>query len=791
MKKAIPVLFIIILFLCLPQETIALEQTDSAAVQAESGRGLACLSEVMTKNKAAFQDPDGDFSDWVEIRNTAGRDLDLEGWSLSKNGGKRIWVFPSCTLQAGSQIVVFAARKDSAGSALCTGFALSDGDRISLCDRNGTPVSFCSIKTDRSDYSLASDDTGCWTTTPYPTPGEPNSAEGYERAASARRPAGPLVINEVCVDNFTFFYQEPLGYSDWVELKNISSETVDLSQFCLSDNLDSPDLYRLSGTLPPGGFLVILCNKESSLSSSAEFQMAPFSLNAENEQLYLSTIRGELIDYASLREIPYKGTYGRVPGQEGFFYLRQESPGLENSSGERRVSAVPTLEGRDGLFENVSSVSVTLTAPGEIRYTLDGSRPTDSSVYYSGPITLTETTVLRAVCIEQGALPSRPVTFTYLLNEGHTLPVVSLASDDRDSFQEMYINGLKGIEIPGNIAWYEGKHSFSLGCGIKMHGDTSLVLPKKNMSVRFRGSYGAEQLDYDLFDGGVTTFTNLLLRAGQDQSNTIVRNEACYSLTDDFTDAVVSERFQYCVLYINGIYKGIYALMEKPNEAFYASLHGIEKKDVKMEEASVFHGSLYTDAFANLYSDMKKEENFQPFASVLDLESLADWSILEGTFGNYDLAEGNLRYAQDAANGGKWQLILYDLDCAFYSTDFCMNNVLTYGSQVSMVNAKLLENPAYRKLFLSRAGEAFRSVLTQENICRKLDELAAVVAPEVERDSAFSGMTYSSWQEHLDSLKNRIRSGWTELCVERICDFCKVTPKERKLYFSNLPDLTP
>ena len=151
MKKSILSLFILLFFLCLPLDAFALEEPASVPLQAESGRGLACLSEVMTKNKAAFRDPDGDFSDWVEIRNTAGRNIDLEGWSLSKIGGKNVWVFPSCPLQEGEYLVVFAARKESAGSALCTGFALSDGDRISLCDRNGTPVSLCSMETDRSD----------------------------------------------------------------------------------------------------------------------------------------------------------------------------------------------------------------------------------------------------------------------------------------------------------------------------------------------------------------------------------------------------------------------------------------------------------------------------------------------------------------------------------------------------------------------------------------------------------------------------------------------------------------
>ena len=291
MKKTISILLLIFLLLsCLPRESFA--QEDSAPVPEDSepvsemfdsGRGLACLSEVMTKNKATLRDPDGDFSDWVEIRNTAGRDLDLEGWSLSKNGGKSVWVFPSCTLPAEEQIIVFAARKECAGSALYTGFALSDGDRISLCDRNGTPVSLCSIETDRSDYSLAADDAGCWNMTPYPTPGEPNTPEGYASFSAVRHPDGPLVINEVCVDNFTSFYQEPLGYSDWVELKNVSSETVDLSQFCLSDNLDTLNKYTLSGTLSPGSFIVILCDKNSSRFSSKEIQMAPFSLDAENE----------------------------------------------------------------------------------------------------------------------------------------------------------------------------------------------------------------------------------------------------------------------------------------------------------------------------------------------------------------------------------------------------------------------------------------------------------------------------------------------------------------------------
>ena len=771
-------------FICLQARAEEVEEE-----KIPSGLGQACLSEIMTKNKATLRDPDGDFSDWIEIRNTAGRAINLEGWSLSKNGGKSVWSFPSFPLDENGYAIVYAAKKERAGTVLCTGFALSDGDTLTLCDRTGAMVSFCSIGTDKSDWSIASDDSGTWSWTPWPTPGLENSPEGYERFASSVTCVGPLMINEVCVDNFTSFYDETIGYSDWVEVKNISGETLDLSRFCLSDDNNNLKKGTLEGFLSPGERKVFLCDKNGPNLASG-LTTLPFSLNAESEQLYLSTAEGEIIDYAALREIPYKATYGRENGRSGYLYFAQGSPGFDNENGKRRVSALPASPSRIGTYDNTSSLSVSLSGNGKIRYTLDGSLPTAASPLYEAPILISQTTVVRAVSIEDDALPSHALTLPFFLNEGHSLPVVSLTADYPDSFRDMYTNGVKGMELPGALVYCDGEKSFSIGCGIKMHGDTSLVLPKKNMSMRFRGSYGRERLEYDLFGGGVTSFSNLLLRAGQDQSNTIVRNEACYALTSEFSNAVPTERFQYCVVYLNGVYNGIYALMEKPNEDFYGTRLRIDKDDVEMEEASVFHGSLYTDVFSHIYDNsMGKEGFYQVAAQFLDMDSLIDWCILEGCFGNYDLGEGNLRYARNAANGGKWQLVLYDLDCAFLSPEFCMHNVLTYGNQVSTLNAKLMQSAEYRERFLSRAAEAWKDILSRENICRKIDELSAIVAPEVERDSALSGINEMQWREHLSQLKNKLSNGWTKNCVDTLCNICQVTPEEYLRYFGDLQDL--
>ena len=79
---------------------------------------------------------------------------------------------------------------------------------------------------------------------------------------NSRISVGPLVINEVCVDNFTSYYNDAIEYSDWVEIKNISDTAVDLSQYCLTDDASLPAQYFLSGILYPGGLTQSACAAE-------------------------------------------------------------------------------------------------------------------------------------------------------------------------------------------------------------------------------------------------------------------------------------------------------------------------------------------------------------------------------------------------------------------------------------------------------------------------------------------------------------------------------------------------
>ena len=74
-----------------------------------------------------------------------------------------------------------------------------------------------------------------------------------------------------------------------------------------------------------------------------------------------------------------------------------------------------------------------------------------SSTVYTDPISITNTKVLRAVSFEVGLLPSKIITHTYFINESSTLPVVSLATNPDNFFDDeigIYVEGTNGIESP-------------------------------------------------------------------------------------------------------------------------------------------------------------------------------------------------------------------------------------------------------------------------------------------------------------------------------------------------------
>ncbi len=222
-----------------------------------------------------------------------------------------------------------------------------------------------------------------------------------------------------------------------------------------------------------------------------------------------------------------------------------------------------------GFFEEPFHVEITTETPGaEIRYTLDGSAPTESNGFlYSGPILIDGTTMLRAVAFAEGLLPTNVDTQTYIFlddvlhqtgaeyprdwipdqwydiykmdpdvvndpdyadtikDDMKSIPTLSVVLPVDEVFDEargIYANSTRdgpGWERPcsAELIYPSGAEGFQVNCGVEMHGGSSRnwgSTPKHSYRLQFKGIYGPTKLRYPLFqDTQAREFQTLVLRA--------------------------------------------------------------------------------------------------------------------------------------------------------------------------------------------------------------------------------------------------------------------------------------
>jgi len=169
------------------------------------------------------------------------------------------------------------------------------------------------------------------------------------------------------------------------------------------------------------------------------------------------------------------------------------------------ASGVPTISGAD-KFSDRTEVTITTTPGAIIYYTKDGTMPTNGSQKYTTPITLTETTTIKAIAIEGGHIMS---------------DVVGMAFTKESSGGSSSDGSTSGGSSSGGSSSGSSSGSGSSSSGGSTDSGSETAPPQEDNKDKTTTKTKTETRE----DGTVVTTTEIRAEDGSVQIRTEIRNE--------------------------------------------------------------------------------------------------------------------------------------------------------------------------------------------------------------------------------------------------------------------------
>ncbi|NPD46178.1 MULTISPECIES: lamin tail domain-containing protein [unclassified Lentimicrobium] len=452
--------------------------------------------------------------------------------------------------------------------------------------------------------------------------------------------AQDLVINEVLASNINGITDSYGEQSDWIEIYNNSSTTINLNSYSLSDKNDNPQKWKFPNVnISSHGYLLVFASENATIGNELHCN---FKISQEGEYISLYKPSGVLVDRIDSVELRADVSYGHkldASGNMKFFGL--PTPQTSNTStAYNGFVSDPIVSHESGFYTD--DINVSIVHGGSqvfLRYTLDGSVPTPSSPVYNSEIqfsdatskpngisliktnpsfdypkpgftesrannrgylnpysNINKTNVLKVKAFKDGYLPSETLSSTFFIyseaEEKYSLPVISLTTDAPNFFDDemgIYVYGTTGElgnyyesgrewERPTLVQYFEndGTLGFEQYLGARIHGGGGRHSTVKNLRMYARSEYGKDEMKYKFFDNSNINKFKRFMIRGPGHRPDCTPR-------DDFADLLLQnynmdvQHVQHVILFVNGEYWGIHSIKERFDQKYLSLKYG--KKD--------------------------------------------------------------------------------------------------------------------------------------------------------------------------------------------------------------------
>ena len=619
-----------------------------------------------------------------------------------------------------------------------------------------------------------------------------------------------VLINEFLASNSGGLVDEDGDTSDWIELFNPTDSAINLQGWYLTDDDENLTLWEFpSIEILPNAYLVVFASGKDRTGPELHTN---FKLSASGDYLALIAPGGSTI----IDDID-----GNVSQHAGVSYSKQgfHEPTPDAVNGPAFASALDEVSFDQPRGSYPAAFNLTLTSPAgsQIRYTLDGSKPTLSSgTLYSGSFTVSPSTssstrglrTVRAIAFGGSGLRTPVATHTYLfVADAVTQSNLSSAITSDPTYGPLLDDALlahsvisittstgglpSGSEMESSIEMFDPsgqEEGFQIDCGIQVVGGHSVSSPKNNFRLYFRSQYGASRLDYPLFadhpysPGQATSFDRLNLRSGSHDSffwlaspsnpgnsGGPIKGDALYLrnrwMNDmQFRMGQPALHGRWVQVFVNGAYRGHYHFLEHPNTDFQASYLGGDESDYEFTNGANA-SKTGSDNWQAIWSQVKSAGNTggNTARDWIDFDNLADYMILNFYAGNpwdWNPNQNWLTAGPNQAGQGGWKFYSWDADITFQDPGA---NVLSKNVPDGLFQS-IINDSEFEVAFRDRVYEhCFHGgVLTPAQAQAPLDLRAAEIETSIVAETArWQGSAVSSpWDRdgEWDNELNRMRT---------------------------------